>query len=132
MTEPTSAQDLFKGRHFDQEIIVLCVRWYLTFKLELSRPRPDDGRARHGSGANIIKYMFLSGEKASQILGGQDHGPIFGVVVAVMVSGLRLNCCFFIFSANWNAANRHGRRLESLESEHRPDCGLAQQGEARL
>src|SRR5208337_2701214 len=23
MTEPTSAQDLFKGRHFDQEIIVL-------------------------------------------------------------------------------------------------------------
>src|SRR5271165_192106 len=33
MTESTSAQDLFKGRHFDQEIIVLCVRWYLTFKL---------------------------------------------------------------------------------------------------
>src|SRR5271166_3765880 len=32
MTEPTSAQDLFKGRHFDQEIIVLCVRWYLGFK----------------------------------------------------------------------------------------------------
>src|ERR1700758_4718171 len=33
MTEPTSAQDLFKGRHFDQEIITLCVRWYITFKL---------------------------------------------------------------------------------------------------
>ena len=33
MTESTSAQDLFKGRHFDQEIIVLCVRWYLAFKL---------------------------------------------------------------------------------------------------
>ena len=33
MTEPTSTQDLFKGRHFDQEIIVLCIRWYLTFKL---------------------------------------------------------------------------------------------------
>jgi len=32
MTEPTSAQELFKGRHFDPEIIVLCVRWYLTFK----------------------------------------------------------------------------------------------------
>ncbi len=25
--------DLFKGRHFDREIIVLCVRWYLRFKL---------------------------------------------------------------------------------------------------
>jgi transposase-like protein len=33
MTEPTSAEELFKGRHFDREIIVLCVRWYLTFKL---------------------------------------------------------------------------------------------------
>jgi transposase-like protein len=27
------APDLFKGRHFDREIIVLCVRWYLRFKL---------------------------------------------------------------------------------------------------
>src|SRR5690348_2410496 len=33
MIEPSSSQDLFKGRHFDQEIIILCVQWYLTFKL---------------------------------------------------------------------------------------------------
>ncbi|HUN39889.1 MAG TPA: IS6 family transposase, partial [Acetobacteraceae bacterium] len=26
-------EDLFKGRHFDREVIVLCVRWYLRFKL---------------------------------------------------------------------------------------------------
>ena len=25
--------DLFKGRQFDREIIVLCVRWYLSYKL---------------------------------------------------------------------------------------------------
>ena len=25
--------DLFKGRHFDPEIIILCVRWYLRFNL---------------------------------------------------------------------------------------------------
>jgi len=25
------ADDLFKGRHFDREIIVLCVRWYLRY-----------------------------------------------------------------------------------------------------
>ena len=24
---------LFKGRHLDREVIVLCVRWYLRFKL---------------------------------------------------------------------------------------------------
>jgi len=26
-------QELFKGRHFDREVIVLCVRWYLSFQL---------------------------------------------------------------------------------------------------
>ena len=25
--------ELFAGRHFDAEIVVLCVRWYLSFKL---------------------------------------------------------------------------------------------------
>jgi transposase-like protein len=25
--------ELFGGRHFDREILVLCVRWYLRFKL---------------------------------------------------------------------------------------------------
>ena len=28
-----SIDELFKGRHFDQEIIVVFVRWYLRFKL---------------------------------------------------------------------------------------------------
>ena len=26
-------EELFKGRHFDQEIVVQCVSWYLSFKL---------------------------------------------------------------------------------------------------
>jgi transposase-like protein len=26
-------KDLFKGRHFAREVIILCVRWYLRFKL---------------------------------------------------------------------------------------------------
>ena len=25
--------DLFEGRHFDREVVVLCVRWYLRFRL---------------------------------------------------------------------------------------------------
>jgi len=29
------SDELFEGRHFDREIIVLCVRWYLRFKLSL-------------------------------------------------------------------------------------------------
>ena len=27
--------NLFAGRHFDREVIMLCVRWYLRFKLSL-------------------------------------------------------------------------------------------------
>lgn len=27
------ASSLFRGRHFDRNIIVLCVRWYITYKL---------------------------------------------------------------------------------------------------
>lgn len=34
MVKPTAGPDeLFKGRRFEREIIVLCVRWYLRFKL---------------------------------------------------------------------------------------------------
>jgi len=28
-----SMEELFAGRHFDREVIILCVRWYLRFKL---------------------------------------------------------------------------------------------------
>src|ERR1700756_2342771 len=28
-------EQLFEGRHFDREVIILCVRWYLRFKLSL-------------------------------------------------------------------------------------------------
>ena len=28
-----SVDDLFKGHYFDWQIIILCVRWYLRFKL---------------------------------------------------------------------------------------------------
>lgn len=42
--------------------------------------RSPDPRFRclsDGSGANFLKCMFLSGEKALQILIGQDRGPNF-------------------------------------------------------
>jgi transposase-like protein len=33
MSQFVPVEELFKGRHFDQEIVVLCVRWYLSYKL---------------------------------------------------------------------------------------------------
>nr|WP_265335327.1 hypothetical protein [Paraburkholderia franconis] len=35
MSKLKSLDELFGGRHFDREIIVLCVRWYLRYKLSL-------------------------------------------------------------------------------------------------
>ena len=28
-----SIEELFVGHHFDREVIILCVRWYLRYKL---------------------------------------------------------------------------------------------------
>ena len=36
--------ELFEGRHFDRDVIVLCVRWYLRFKLSF---RDLDRKAGH-------------------------------------------------------------------------------------
>jgi len=35
MSKRKSLDGMFDGRHFDREIIVLCVRWYLRYKLSL-------------------------------------------------------------------------------------------------
>jgi len=35
MGKRKGVKDLFEGRHFDREVIILCVRWYLRFKLSL-------------------------------------------------------------------------------------------------
>ena len=33
MGKLVSTEKLFERRHFDREVIILCVRWYLRFKL---------------------------------------------------------------------------------------------------
>jgi transposase-like protein len=35
MDKLESLEQLFAGRHFDRDVIILCVRWYLRFKLSL-------------------------------------------------------------------------------------------------
>jgi transposase-like protein len=35
MSKGKGLEGMFDGRHFDREIIVLCVRWYLRYKLSL-------------------------------------------------------------------------------------------------
>lgn len=35
MSKRKGLEGLFDGRHFDREIIIVCVRWYLRYKLSL-------------------------------------------------------------------------------------------------
>ena len=35
MSKLQGLEEPFEGRHFDREVIILCVRWYLRFKLSL-------------------------------------------------------------------------------------------------
>lgn len=35
MSKLRSVEDLFESRHFDRKVIIVCVRWYLRFKLSL-------------------------------------------------------------------------------------------------
>jgi len=41
MARSVDLEELFEGRYFDCEIIVLCVRWYLRFKLSSRRRWPS-------------------------------------------------------------------------------------------
>ena len=41
MSELNSVEELFRGRHFDREVVILCVRCYLRYKLSL-RDLVDD------------------------------------------------------------------------------------------
>ena len=33
MTAPRNPDPLFRRRHFERELIILCVRWYILYKL---------------------------------------------------------------------------------------------------
>ena len=35
MSKLKSLEELVAGRHFDREVIILCVRWYLRYKFRL-------------------------------------------------------------------------------------------------
>ena len=35
MSDGKGTMAMFAGRHFDREVILLCVRWYLRYKLSL-------------------------------------------------------------------------------------------------
>src|SRR5580700_7457167 len=60
--------ELFEGRHFDREIVVLCVRWYLLFSLsfrDLIEMMAERGLSMaHRQSCAWCIIMFLSSNAA--------------------------------------------------------------------
>jgi len=53
-----STEELFAGRHFDREVIALCVRWYLRYKLsfrDLVEMRSE--RGLHVAHTTILRWV---------------------------------------------------------------------------
>ena len=42
-----AVEALFTGRHFDRQIIILCVSWYASFKLSFRDLVINDGGSRY-------------------------------------------------------------------------------------
>ena len=53
-----SSVTLFKGRHFNHEIIALCVRWYVTYKLSY-RDLMEMMAERHVEVANTANMRWV-------------------------------------------------------------------------
>jgi hypothetical protein len=49
MTQAKARDPIYRGRKFEGEIIELCVRWYIKYRLSYRRSGGHDGRARAGS-----------------------------------------------------------------------------------
>ena len=59
-----------------------------------------------------------------QASGRQDHGPHFRSGGCFFGKWFDVELLFLDFLRQFDAADRYGLRLESLESEHRPDSLL--------
>ena len=69
-----------------------------------------------------IGGCFLWEREALQISSGQYRGPDFRSGGGIAGEEFEIELLFLDFCRQLNAADRHGRRLESLEPEHRPDA----------
>ncbi len=69
-----SINDLFKGRHFDREIIILCVRWYLV----IARAAAMLICARRSGARETDCFAGADGAAAGSLDDGADVGVELG------------------------------------------------------
>src|SRR3954452_17944124 len=107
--------DLFKGRHFDQQVVVLCVRWYLSYKLSSRDPvNMMDERGIVLAHTTILRWV-------------QRYVPEFekrwGRYARSIGGSWRCDETYIKVRGNWTylyrAVDKHGRTVDFLLSERR-------------
>ncbi len=62
---------MFKGRHFDKSVILLCVRWYLAYNLSLrnlNEMMAERGIAMDHSKVQVMCNFFTSDELSHETM----------------------------------------------------------------
>src|SRR5256714_6899766 len=120
MHQPSSA--LFHGRHFDRSIIILCVRWYITYKL---------------SYRDLVELMAERGVDVSHttiLRWVQHYVPEFAKrwsrYARPVGTSWRVDETYIRVGGRWTylyrAVDKHGLTVDFLLSEHR-DMSAAKQ-----
>lgn len=67
---------MFKGRHFDQSVIFLCVRWYLAYNLslrDLEEMMAERGLNRVSLGRSLLAAVAGALQPAQRAVGSKWH-----------------------------------------------------------
>ncbi|MGF6931324.1 transposase-like protein [Paraburkholderia sp. UCT70] len=78
MSKLKSLEELFAGRHFDRDVIILCVRWYARYKL--SQHDQVEMMAERGlslADTTVLRWVRLcAGVRQTVELLWQVHRPV--------------------------------------------------------
>ncbi len=116
---------LFKGRHFEAEIIVLCVRWYVRYPLslrqveEIMAERNLSNRSRHNL---ALGPAVRAGTEPTLPTGAPEHEPVVASrrdvlpgrwQVDVFISGCGFDQCHDRLSPERQARRGCGQTLSA-------------------
>ena len=106
---------LFHGRHFDRSIIILCVRWYITYKLSYR----DLVAMMAERGVDVSHTTILRWVQC-YVLGFEKHWSHYARPVG---SSWRVDETYIKVCGRWHylyrAVDKQARTIDFLLSEHR-------------
>jgi transposase-like protein len=109
------ASSLFRGRHFNRTIIILCVRWYITYKLsyrDLAEMMAERGVAV--SHTTILRWIQC------YVPEFEKHWNRYARSVG---TSWRVDETYIRVRGRWTylyrAVDRHGHTVDFMLSEHR-------------